>query len=104
MKHYVIIGNGTAGASAVEQIRKRDKEGSIVFFSREKHSYYYRPRLPEYISGEVKLDNFTMHPLSQYAEWKTDLRLGENVVAIDTGKYTRGRISRERIEVCRRNV
>ena len=86
MKHYIIIGNGTAGASAVEQIRKKDKEGSIVIFTREKHPYYYRPRLPEYMTGEARLEKFTMHPLSQYAEWNVDLRLGENIIAIDAEK------------------
>ena len=86
MKRYIIIGNGTAGASAAEQIRNRDKEGSIVIFSREKNPYYYRPRLPEYMTGEAKPEDFTLHSLSRYAEWNVDLRLGENIAAIDPGK------------------
>ena len=88
MKKYIIIGNGTAGASALAQIRKRDKEGSIVIFSRENYPYYYRPRLPEYIAGEVSLDSFTMHTLAQYKGWNADLRLGESVTAIDPGERT----------------
>ena len=86
MKHYVIIGNGAAGASAAEQIRKRDKEGIITVFTREKYPYYYRPRLPDYITGEVKLEDFTMHALSRYKEWNVDLHLGESVIAIDPEK------------------
>ena len=86
MKRYVIIGNGTAGASAVGQIRKMDKEGSITIFTREKHPFYYRPKLPEYITGEVKLDNFTMHSLSLYKSWNADLRLGETIVEVDPEK------------------
>ncbi|MDR2094958.1 MAG: FAD-dependent oxidoreductase [Treponema sp.] len=86
MKRYVIIGNGTAGASAVEQIRARDKDGSITIFTRENHPFYYRPRLPEYMAGEVSLDKFTMHPFSRYEQWKADLRLGENVTAIDVSR------------------
>jgi nitrite reductase (NADH) large subunit len=83
MKRYVIIGNGTAGASAVEQIRARDKDGSITIFTRENHPFYYRPRLPEYMAGEIIHDKFTMHSLSRYEQWKADLHLGENVTAID---------------------
>ena len=83
MKRYCIIGNGTAGASAAEQIRKRDNNGSIVIFSRETHPYYYRPRLPEYIAGQAELDDFTLHPLAQYKNWNVDLRFGENVISID---------------------
>ena len=86
MKRYVIIGNGTAGASAAVEIRKRDKEGSIVIVTREKHPYYYRPKLPEYIAGEVKAGGFTMHGLSKYREWNIDLHLGESAIAIDPGK------------------
>jgi nitrite reductase (NADH) large subunit len=86
MKRYVIIGNGTAGASAVEQIRARDKDGSITIFTGESRPFYYRPRLPEYMAGEISLDKFTMHPLSKYDQWKADLRLGERVAAIDASR------------------
>jgi nitrite reductase (NADH) large subunit len=86
MKRYVIIGNGVAGASALEQIRTRDRDGSVTVFTRETHPFYYRPRLPEYMAGEMPLEKFTMHPLSRYEQWKADLRLGENVVAIDPAK------------------
>ena len=86
MKRYVVIGNGTAGASAVSQIRKRDKESSILVFTKENHPYYYRPKLPDYINGSVKLNGFTMHALSQYAEWNVDVRLGETVIGIDPEK------------------
>ena len=86
MKRYVIIGNGTAGASGAVQIREKDKEASIVIFTREKYPYYYRPRLPEYVSGTITQPSFTMHTLQQYKEWNMDLRLGEKVIAIDTAK------------------
>jgi nitrite reductase (NADH) large subunit len=86
MKRYVVIGNGTAGASAVEQIRARDRDGSITIFTRERHPFYYRPRLPEYMAGETGLDRFTMHPFSRYEQWKADLRLGENVGSIDVSR------------------
>lgn len=86
MKRYVIIGNGVAGASAVEQIRARDKEGRITVFTREHHPFYYRPRLPEYMAGEIRLDQFTMHPLSKYRQLNADLRLGEAVTSIDVVK------------------
>jgi len=86
MKRYVIIGNGTAGASAAVQIRKRDKEGSVVIFTKERNPYYYRPKLPEYISGELKPASFTMHTLAQYKDWNVDLRLGETITAIDAAK------------------
>jgi nitrite reductase (NADH) large subunit len=86
MKRYVIIGNGTAGASAVERIRAGDKDGSITIFTKERHPFYYRPRLPEYMAGEISLDKFTMHPFSRYEQWNADFRPGETVTAIDAVK------------------
>ena len=35
MKRYVIVGNGVAGTTAVEQIRKIDQEGEIVLLTEE---------------------------------------------------------------------
>ena len=85
MKKYVIIGNGCAGATALSQIRRKDKEGSIVVFTRESHPFYYRPRLPEYLTGEMGIGDFTMQTLSQYKEWGVDIRFGESVIAVDAG-------------------
>ncbi|MGC1454468.1 MAG: FAD-dependent oxidoreductase, partial [Nitrospirota bacterium] len=42
---YVIVGGGLAGASAVEGIRERDKEGAILLIGAEKHLPYDRPPL-----------------------------------------------------------
>ncbi|MDR1397345.1 MAG: FAD-dependent oxidoreductase [Desulfarculales bacterium] len=83
MKRYVIIGNGAAGASAAEQIRLLDNEGSITMFTRESHPFYYRPRLPEYLAGEISLDKFTMHSPDKYKQWRVDLRLEDSIVSID---------------------
>lgn len=53
MKNYVIIGNGVAGTTAAENIRKLDKEGHITLITDEDTSFYYRLRLNEYISGDI---------------------------------------------------
>jgi len=86
MKKIVIIGNGCAGATALAQIRRKDKESGIVVFTRENHPFYYRPRLPEYLSGDTSINDFTMQSLSQYKEWNVDIHFGENVISIDPEK------------------
>ncbi|MBW1829429.1 MAG: NAD(P)/FAD-dependent oxidoreductase, partial [Deltaproteobacteria bacterium] len=53
MKNYVIIGNGVAGTTAAENIRKLDEEGNITLITDEDSSFYYRLRLNEYISGDI---------------------------------------------------
>ena len=40
---YVIIGNSAAGIGCAEGIRKTDKDGEIILFSKEKQHTYSRP-------------------------------------------------------------
>jgi len=47
MTTYVIVGNGVAGNSAAETIRRIDPAGKILMFSKEKNYFYYTPALPE---------------------------------------------------------
>ena len=40
MKKYVIVGNGVAGTTAAENIRKLDGEGSITVITNEDLPFY----------------------------------------------------------------
>jgi NAD(P)H-nitrite reductase large subunit len=51
--HYVIIGNGGAGISALQTIRENDKKGDITIISREKYPAYSPCSLPDLIGGEI---------------------------------------------------
>jgi hypothetical protein len=42
---YVIVGGGLAGASAVQGIRERDENGSVLLIGSEEHLPYDRPPL-----------------------------------------------------------
>lgn len=86
MKNYVIIGNGVAGASAADKIMAQDSKAKITIFSEEEAPYYYRPRLPEYISGQAELAKFTLHDGEYYASKGVDLRMGSTVESVDTNK------------------
>ncbi len=55
MAKYIIIGNSIAANAAAESIRKSDRQGDILMFSKEKVPFYYVPALPEYLSGEKNL-------------------------------------------------
>jgi len=52
--HYVIIGNGGAGISALQTIRNIDKKSDITIISREKYPAYSPCSLPNLIGGEVE--------------------------------------------------
>ncbi|MCK4614474.1 MAG: NAD(P)/FAD-dependent oxidoreductase, partial [Thermoplasmata archaeon] len=51
--HYVIIGNGGAGVSALQAIREVDILSNIMIISREKYPAYSPCSLPNLISGEI---------------------------------------------------
>jgi NAD(P)H-nitrite reductase large subunit len=51
--HYVIIGNGGAGVSALQAIRDIDKKSDITIISREKYPAYSPCSLPNLIAGEI---------------------------------------------------
>ena len=56
MTKYLVIGNGVAGTTAAEQIRKHDGEGEITLVTAEDVPFYFRVRLPDYLGGEIAED------------------------------------------------
>ena len=51
--HYVIIGNGGAGISALQTIRSVDEKSDITIISKEKYPAYSPCSLPNLIGGEI---------------------------------------------------
>jgi NAD(P)H-nitrite reductase large subunit len=51
--HYLIVGNGMAGISAAQEIRRADAEGRITIVGDEGEPYYYRASLSEWMAGET---------------------------------------------------
>jgi nitrite reductase (NADH) large subunit len=86
MKRYIIVGNGVAGTTAAENIRKLDKEGTITIFTNEDLPFYYRIRLNEYLSGDLKKADLLAKKAEWYEVQKIDLRLQSPVVNGDPQK------------------
>jgi nitrite reductase (NADH) large subunit len=86
--NIVIVGAGIAGISAAETIRKTNSKAEITLFSQERQSPYFRPRLPEVVSGKTPTDKLYVHPDEWYAEKNLEFRKGETVVEIclDSGQ------------------
>jgi nitrite reductase (NADH) large subunit len=87
MKKYVIVGNGVAGTTAAENIRKLDGEGSITVITNEELPFYWRVRLPEYVSGEIQEGELIAKKEGWYKEKNIDLKLQTRIAGGDpTGK------------------
>jgi nitrite reductase (NADH) large subunit len=96
----VVIGNGMAGARAVEEVLARGgaEQFDIVMFGDEPYGNYNRIMLSNVLSGAQDLDEIYINPLDWYAENDITLHAGTRVIGIDraaqvviTDKSTRER-------------
>jgi nitrite reductase (NADH) large subunit len=83
MTRYLIIGNGVAGNSAAEMIRRLDAESAVTIFTKSRYPFYYTPALPEYLSGEKELRRFTLHDFSWYEKNHVEFHPAEEVTSVD---------------------
>ena len=86
MTNYLIIGNGVAGTSAAEGIRKLDKEGKITIITEEVLPFYYRLRLNEYLAGDIDEQSLIAKGDQWYKDLAIDLILNTRVIGADPGK------------------
>lgn len=83
MYDYLIIGNGIAGLSACEEIRKSDEEAQILIVSAEKPSTYWRTRLSDLISKDFSDDDLYVKKEPWYSEKHIDEKLETAVERLD---------------------
>lgn len=86
MNHYLIIGNGVAGTTAAEAIRQKDQTGSIAIITEEDLPFYFRIRLPEYLSGDVTEDRLIAKKPQWYSDHTIDLIPQSQVTAVDSNE------------------
>ncbi len=71
--HFVILGNGAAGLSAAEEIRRRDPQARITILTPEPYLFYSRPGLAYYLSGEIPWQRVIARTEEYYKENRFDL-------------------------------
>ena len=87
MAHVVVIGAGQAGSSCVAKLRNGGFDGQVTLIGAEPVPPYQRPPLSKaYLMGEMALERLFLRPESFYADQGIDLRMGQRVSAIDTGR------------------
>lgn len=82
-KRYVIVGNGVAGTTAAEHIRKNDEEGRIILLTEEDLPFYSRIRLIDYLAGDVDEAELVIRAPEWYAQQRIELRTGTRVTGAD---------------------
>ncbi len=91
MKNYLIIGNGAAGTTAAEAIRKRDGKGKITLVSGEDLPFYSRIRLPEYAAGTIPEKDLVLKKRQWHIDNGIELITSTTITSIDyTNKIAQG--------------
>ena len=86
MTGYVVIGDGAAGTTAAQYIRRRDPDGRITIYSDDPNAAYYRAALTNYLIGELREDQLFAVPPDFYARNRI-ARVHARVAAIDTANH-----------------
>ena len=83
-QRYIIVGGGTAGVSAAEAIRLRDKTGTILLLSAEKELPINRPMLTKNLE-EIRSnpDGLAIHDRAWYEEKRIEIHTGTSVRRVD---------------------
>ncbi len=55
-KRYLIVGDGAAGLTAAEELRRRDAEAAVGIFCDDPNPGYYRAALTNFLLGELRED------------------------------------------------
>lgn len=76
---FLIIGNGIAGLSAAEEIRKNDNNCDITIISEDKYLTYFRPKLSHNISSDFKIESIFVKKAEWYDKNKIELLLDSKV-------------------------
>jgi NAD(P)H-nitrite reductase large subunit len=83
-RRYLILGNGIAGQTCAEELRKMDPEASIVIVAAERHPLYNRVALPRYLRGQVRREKVFMRTVEDYARQNLEIHFETWVTEIDT--------------------
>jgi NAD(P)H-nitrite reductase large subunit len=82
-RRYVVIGNGIAGQTCAEELRKLDADASIVMIAAEKHPLYNRVALPRFLRGQVRREKVFMRTVEDYQRQNLDIHFETWVTEID---------------------
>lgn len=83
-KQYVIIGNGVAGTTAAETLRKNDPHCRVILFGDEPYPLYNRVALPPFIKRRVDRKKVMLRTVEAHAALGIDLHLETRVTGINT--------------------
>jgi NAD(P)H-nitrite reductase large subunit len=87
-RRYVIIGNGVAGTTAAEILRKNDPNCSISLFTNERYPLYNRVSLPRFLQGVITEQKVMIRDFAWHEQRNISLITETLVTEVDTEERT----------------
>jgi NADPH-dependent 2,4-dienoyl-CoA reductase/sulfur reductase-like enzyme/pSer/pThr/pTyr-binding forkhead associated (FHA) protein len=84
-KRYLIVGDGAAGLTAAEEIRRRDAEAAVGIFCDDPNPGYFRAALTNFLLGELREDQLWAVAPDFYDSRRID-RVFTRVLRVDPAK------------------
>ena len=82
VRKYVVVGNGFAGTTAAEQLRKHDPSCEIVLFGDEPYTLYNRISLPPMLRRQIPEEKVMIRNRAWHEEHRIELHLNTRVERI----------------------
>jgi NAD(P)H-nitrite reductase large subunit len=86
-RRYVIIGNGFAGTTAAEQLRKHEPSCEITLFGDEPYPLYNRISLPPMLRKQLPEAKVMIRDLAWHEQHRIALRLRTTVARVSTEEH-----------------
>ncbi len=83
-KRYIIIGNGVAGTTAAETLRKNDPNCSIHLFTNEPYPLYNRVSLPRFLQGVIREQKVMIRDIAWHEQRNIQLVTETLIASVDT--------------------
>lgn len=80
---YVIIGNGVAGTTAAEQLRKGDPNARVDLIGAEPYPLYNRVALPPFLKGDVREEKVLIRTVDAHRDKGINLHLNTRITHVD---------------------
>ena len=87
MPRHLIVGNGVAGITAAQSIARADASAEVHVYGAEAYPYYQRPRLWQYLAGEVEQEDLYFRPLGWYASRGVQVHVDARVTDLDPAEH-----------------
>jgi NADPH-dependent 2,4-dienoyl-CoA reductase/sulfur reductase-like enzyme/pSer/pThr/pTyr-binding forkhead associated (FHA) protein len=84
-KRYLIVGDGAAGLTAAEEIRRREPEAAVGIFCDDPNPGYFRAALTNFLLGELREDQLWAVAPNFYEARRID-RMFTRVLRVDPAK------------------